>query len=102
MSGVLANALAILAGAFLGRMIRRFMSETISERIETIMGYCTFVLGIKMALQFGNVVLLIVCLALGGVIGTLLRIEKNVELFAKTLERRIFGTESKFALGVST
>lgn len=101
MYGVLLNAVAILIGSLFGLFFRNILTEKISRCVETGIGYCTTVLGIKMALQYGNVVVLVSCVVFGGVIGTVLDLENNILKYTNKLKARFSAkkTESKFAQG---
>ena len=82
MVGTLVNVGTIVAGSLIGGLFRRVMNETISEGLMAAMGMAAFGLGINAVVQ--NMpksqypVLFIVSLAIGCVIGTLLRIDSRV------------------------
>ena len=98
MYAVLVNAVAIMVGACLGLVFKNLMTERLAKSIEIALGVCTFALGIKMALKYENVLIMILCVVVGGVLGTVLKIEENCEKFAVNLQRRFSGpTESRFA-----
>lgn len=78
MSGVLVNSLAIAVGACLGLLGKFLISEAVAKRIEQAMGFCTIVLGLKMALRFENIFVFIGALSLGFLLGSFLRIEERL------------------------
>ncbi|MEW6056926.1 MAG: DUF554 domain-containing protein [Bdellovibrionota bacterium] len=103
MSGVLVNAGSIIIGTLLGLFFKKLVSDAISRRLEEALGICTLVLGLKMALQFENVLVVVACVSLGGVIGTLLKLELNVERLALKLQQKFSkARESKFGAGFTT
>ncbi len=82
MVGTLVNVGTIVAGSLIGGLFRRVMNEKISEGLMSAMGLAAFGLGINAVVQ--NMpksqypVLFIVSLALGCVIGTLLRLDSRI------------------------
>ena len=82
MVGTLVNVGTIVAGSLIGGLFRRVMNEKISEGLMSAMGLAAFGLGLNAVVQ--NMpksqypVLFIVSLALGCVIGTLLRLDSRI------------------------
>ena len=102
MLGVTANALAIIFGSLVGLLFRAYMSEKLRLRVEMILGYCTVVIGLKMAMRFENVLIFIGCIGLGGLLGWACNLESNIERGAQWLQKKIMrGRESRFAAGLS-
>jgi uncharacterized protein len=102
MLGVLVNAVAVVGGATIGLIFKRFISNDLSRFIEATLGYCTIIVGIKMAMQFENVLLWVGCVGLGGILGFSLRLEQNIERAARWVQRLVVGNrESRFALGLT-
>ena len=83
MVGTLVNVGTIVAGSLIGGLFRKVMNETISAGLMAAMGMAAFGLGINAVVQ--NMpksqypVLFIVSLAIGCVVGTLLRIDSRVD-----------------------
>jgi uncharacterized protein len=102
MFGVLVNCLAIAAGALLGLSFKKFITRQMGEHIEVALGFCTIAIGLKMALRFENVLLLVLSLAVGGILGHLWKIEDRSAWMAQKLQKK-FSTkgDSQFALGCS-
>src|SRR5262245_39348931 len=99
MLGVAANPLAIIFGAFLGLVLKGFVSDATARRIEQALGFCTIVVAVKMALKFENVLVLIFCVGIGGVMGSLMRIEERTARFAVWVQARLVQRgDGKFAL----
>ncbi len=103
MYGVLANSIAIIVGALLGLLFRRFISERMTQTVEIALGFCTIILGIKMSLEFHHVLLLVFCVAAGGIFGTAIGLEQKLLAAAERLKRCVVGEKpSKFADGLTT
>lgn len=86
--GPVANAVGIVVGTLLGLLLRRFIPERAARASELGLGICTLVLGVKMAMQFENVVILVLSVSVGGALGAALDIEQCLEKGAKRLQAR--------------
>lgn len=101
MIGTLVNTGTIIAGSLIGGLFKKIMSERINKMLFIAMGLAAFGLGINAVVH--NMpnsefpVLFIVSLALGGIIGTLLRLDDRV---AKLTAKRDDG--GKLGQGIVT
>lgn len=82
MIGTIVNVIAIVAGSVIGGMLKRVMSERVSSTLFTAMGVAAMVLGINSAVQnmsnSSYPVLFIASLAIGGAIGSSLRLGERM------------------------
>lgn len=100
MLGVYVNAVLIIFGSILGLLLRRFITERISKVMMLSLGFCTFLIGLKMALNYNNVFVLVLSMVLGGIIGELLQIEQRMhDGVNKLMSRVIKNTDSSFTKG---
>lgn len=80
---ILINALAVIFGCAIGALARKGIREKYIIVLNTAMGLAALVLGVNVAIanmqksQFP--VLFIFCLALGGLIGTMLRLDQRMD-----------------------
>ena len=95
--GTILNTAAILAGGLLGAMFGRFLSESAQDTLTKVCGVSTLFIAITGALEkmlwvengkilSGGSMLVIGCLAIGAVIGELLKIEDAFERFGQWLK----------------
>ncbi|MDD7130154.1 MAG: DUF554 family protein, partial [Firmicutes bacterium] len=83
MIGTLVNVGTIIAGSLVGGLFNRVMSQRVNDALFIAMGMAAFGLGINSVVQ--NMpdteypVLFIVSLALGGTLGTVLRLQERVD-----------------------
>lgn len=83
MFAILINALSIVLGSAIGAIARKGIREKYITVLNTAMGLAALVLGMNVAMQ--NLaeskypVLFIFCLSLGGLVGTLLRLDQRLE-----------------------
>lgn len=83
MIGTLVNVATIITGSLVGGLFKRVMSQRVNDALFIAMGMAAFGLGINSVVQ--NMpdtkypVLFIVSLALGGALGTVLRLQERVD-----------------------
>ena len=76
-TGTLINAAAVLLGGGIGLLLKGKIPEKLAENIARAIGLCVCIIGIDGAVK-GNLMLLVVSLALGAVTGELLHIEEGL------------------------
>lgn len=83
MFAIIINAIAVLAGSAIGALARKGIRDKYITVLNTAMGLAALVLGINVAMsnmqKSQYPVLFIFCLALGGLIGTVLRLDQRME-----------------------
>ena len=95
--GTIINTAAILLGGLCGRIFGRFLTESAQDTLTKVCGVSTLFIALSGALEGmlrienGQIVsqggmLVIICLAIGGFIGELLKIEDGFERFGAWLK----------------
>ena len=83
MIGTIVNVIAIAAGSVIGGTLKKAMSERVNDTLFTAMGVAAMVLGFNSAMQnmpnSSYPVLFIASLAIGGAIGSSLRLGERME-----------------------
>ena len=87
--GTLVNAIAILAGGTLGILFRGRFPERISDTALQVMGLFTIFVGINMAAQGHELILILISLAFGAMLGEWINIEDHLDRFGAWLEERL-------------
>jgi uncharacterized membrane protein YqgA involved in biofilm formation len=87
--GTIVNTLSIIAGSLIGLLFRGGIPETYSSTITHGIGLAVVLIGVKTALSTDAILTVILSLAIGGVIGELLRIEDRLEQLGKWVGRRL-------------
>lgn len=100
--GSLVNAGAVIVGSALGLLLRSRFPEKIKVIIFQAIGLSTLVLGMEMALQTGNFLVLIFSLILGGIVGELVQLERALERLGERLKARINAGDERFTEGLVT
>ena len=104
--GTILNTAAILAGGLLGALFGRFLNDSTQDTLTKVCGVSTLFIAITGALeqmltvengaiQSGGSLLVILCLAIGAVIGELLNIENGFERFGEWLKIRSGNAKDK-------
>jgi Uncharacterized membrane protein, possible Na+ channel or pump len=102
--GTLLNAGAIIAGSIAGVMIHSRLPQKMVNTIFQGMGLITIVIGISMALQSNNLVIIVLSIVLGIVIGEWIDIDKYTRRLSDYLiekGRARFGKENVIADNVT-
>ena len=95
--GTILNTAAILAGGLLGALFGRFLNDSTQDTLTKVCGVSTLFIAVTGALEHmlrvengvivsGGSLLVIICLAIGAVIGEMLNIENAFERFGEWLK----------------
>ena len=98
MLGVMVNVLTVLIGSVVGLLLKRGIPERVTESLMTGIGLCTIFIGVSGALQGENTLILILSMAIGTVIGTLLDIDSALNRLASYVEQRFRQENGKVTL----
>jgi uncharacterized protein len=97
LQGTVVNGIAIIAGALLGVLLGRLIPERLSEITMQGIGLAVLLIGLQMALQSEQVLILIFSLILGGISGELLNLEEKLLAVGRRLEKLVGGKQSHLA-----
>lgn len=100
MLGVIVNSLAIIVGGSIGLLLKKGLSERLKIVVMQGIGLSVVVIGLSGALKSNSMLLLVLSLAIGGLVGSLLQIEHRLDLLGLKIEKRFKGKEEgSFAKG---
>jgi hypothetical protein len=97
--GTLVNALAIVLGSVLGLVLRGRFPERIRVVSFQGVGLCVLVIGMQMAFEMKNPLIVIVSVLLGGILGEVLRLEELFEKLALRLKGMLRSSNPLFTEG---
>jgi uncharacterized membrane protein YqgA involved in biofilm formation len=89
MTGTLINVATILFGGAIGVLLGNRLPERARQTVMAALGLMTLVLGMKMALQTQNILIVMFSVLLGGVIGEGIGLEARMNALGDWLQRRL-------------
>lgn len=94
MLGTIVNTIAVVVGGLLGLLLKGGLKDNLRQTLTAAMGLAVLFVGISGALQGllnddANPILYIIALAVGGVVGELLRIEGRLESLGANIEAKL-------------
>ena len=98
MTGTLVNTAAVIAGGTLGSFLGAGLPVKMKETVITGMSLVVVVLGVQMALETGNILILLGSISLGGITGELIGIQNGLDSLGGYLERKA-SSSSMFSRG---
>lgn len=92
MTAILINFIAVILGSAIGALAKRGITQKYITVLNTAMGLAALVLGINVAMQNMNKsdfpVLFIFCLAVGGLVGTILRLDQRMNRATRRVSKK--------------
>jgi uncharacterized membrane protein YqgA involved in biofilm formation len=102
MTGTLVNTATVVIGSSIGLLIGARFSERINTVVMHALGLSTLLIGFQMAFKTDSIILVIGSLALGGIIGELIKLEEALENLGEFIKRRVKSQSGNFVLGFVT
>lgn len=102
MIGTIVNAIAIIAGSLAGLVFRKGIPARYNTTIMQAIGLAVILVGLRSAFQSDDLLLIIVCLAMGSLLGEWAAIEARLESLGNWFESRFAGSDGGFARGFVT
>ncbi|NOR86110.1 MAG: DUF554 family protein [Bacteroidales bacterium] len=102
MIGTFVNIAAVLIGSSIGLLIHKKLPGRLVQVTFQIMGLFTLVLGMKMALESENLLVMVFSLIIGGLIGTAFHFDDRIQKLSGKLTSRFGGKNENFAKGLIT
>ncbi len=88
-SGAVVNFFLVILGTLLGLLFKKGIPERIRQALMTGMAFCVLYIGITGLFEEGaNILVMIVCFALGGLLGELIDLDKRVNNIGLWIENK--------------
>lgn len=108
--GTIVNALGIVAGTVLGVILKSFshrkkeggLGEELPDAIMKGVALCVLLIGIMGAIETEKIMVVIISIVLGGIIGTLARLDKGITSLGEFIERKTGGKLGSITQGFVT
>jgi len=102
MIGTIVNIIAVIIGSSIGLIIHKKLPDRLVNITFQVLGLFTIVLGVKMALESQNLLILIFSLLLGSLLGSGLKLNDGLEKQTEKLNKRFGGKNQSFNKGLIT
>ena len=89
MPAVIVNTVTVLAGSLIGILFRNRLKESLRSAVMKALGLCTLLIGVSSAIATQNLLCVIVCMAVGTVLGELMRIDDGIEHAGDAIKIRL-------------
>lgn len=101
LQGTLVNIAAVAAGSLVGRWAGSYLSPRMRQTLMIGLGLAVLLIGLQLALQSKQVMIVIGGLIFGGLIGEIIGVEKRLENFGQRLQLR-YANQGPIAEGFVT
>jgi uncharacterized membrane protein YqgA involved in biofilm formation len=98
--GTIVNVIAVICGSLIGLAFRGRVPERFTQTVLQVMGLFTFLIGVSMALQGRQLILVLVSLVVGTAIGEAINIEDGLASLGRRVEKRFKVTEGSPTQGL--
>lgn len=103
MIAVVINVVLVLAGSLLGLLLKNRFSQRLGDAVVKCLALCTFGIGASSLLGTRDTLCVIVCMALGTLLGEWIDIEKRLDGAGEALKKKLIkGGSSSFVEGFVT
>lgn len=99
MLGTLVNTGAIIVGSLIGYFFKNLIPEKYSDTIMKAISLGVIMIGLQMALEVQNVLLMIISLFLGSLIGEILNIEDGLDKAGDFIENKLSKLKGNISQG---
>lgn len=89
MIGTIVNCIAIIAGCIVGLIVKGRLTDKISATIMNGLALCVMYIGISGALKSEDTLQMIICIAVGALIGEIIDIDKRLNNLGSCIEEKI-------------
>ena len=105
MVAVLVNVATVLLGSTVGLIFRNKINEKFTKAVISALALVTILIGLSSALGTADILCVIICMALGTIIGELIRIDDGIEGAGDFIKRKLLkgkNKENRFTEGFVT
>ena len=105
MVAVLVNVAAVLLGSTVGLIFRNKINEKFTKAVISALALVTILIGLSSALDTADILCVIICMALGTIIGELIHIDDGIEGAGDFIKKKLLkgkNKENRFTEGFVT
>ena len=93
------NGLAIIAGALVGVLLKKGLPEKVSTGVMQGMALCVLGIGIKGVFDSNNFLIPIIAMAVGGILGSWVDLDRHLNRFGDFMQRKLAKGEKGSTFG---
>lgn len=97
MLGTIVNALAIVGGTAAGLLLKSGIRQSFQETIMNAVGLSVLLIGMTGAIKADNLLMIVICLAVGSMLGEALKIEDRLAGLGRMIEQKTGGGDGSVA-----
>ncbi len=97
--GVIVNVITVLIGSTIGTLFKKGLPEKATSAAMTAIGLCTLYIGISGSLEGENAIVLIISMVLGGILGSLIDIDRGINNLGESLENKFKNSKGSVSQG---
>ena len=102
MIGTLVNAAAVIAGSAAGLLLHAKFPERITRIAFQGIGLFTLFMGVKMAMETADLMIMVFTILIGSILGELLKLEARTQRMGNWLKNKVKSQNDKFTDGLVT
>lgn len=102
MIGTVVNTVAVIGGGVIGLLLKKRMPERVTTIYFQAIGLFTLAIGISMAVQMKEILIVVSSLAIGSLLGEWMNIERGSERMSAYLKKKFRIGSEKFSEGLIT
>ncbi len=105
MLAVLVNVATVLLGSTIGLLFRKKINKNFTQAVISALALVTILIGITSAIKTADILCVIICMALGTIVGELIHIDDAIEHAGDFIKSKLFKDkvgENRFAEGFVT
>lgn len=92
MLAVFINAVAVLAGGLIGSLFGNRIPEKYTKGIMISISLVTVGIGVQSVMQTQNILIVVLCIVVGTILGTALKLDERINSAGDSVKRRLSGT----------
>lgn len=98
MIGVFVNVAAVILGSIIGLLCKKGINKKITDAVIMGLGLCVMYVGITGVLKGQNAIVAVVSMALGGAIGTIIDIDKQINKLGDFVAQKVRRGDSQVSV----
>ena len=100
--GTLFNIVMVITGSIIGLLFKRMINVAVNKKIFFVMGVFTLVLGLSMAIETKNFILMLISLVFGTMLGEYYNLDASITRYTELIKNKLNIKDDQFTDGLVT